>query len=310
MSLDVTGLSSYSDENKMPLIKKSILGGRTLQYITVQPDIKSSATINIIDSTLTAQAGACGWSADGTTELTQRELSVSPIKVNEAICVDTLESYYTQKMMNSGSYNEDVPFAQIFAEEKAEKINALIEDIVWKGDTVSGTGNLALVDGLNKLSADLVGVIVDGNVDAVSVGTGISGVNVIAIVDGMVDSIPADIIDADDLHLFVGYDTYRTYARALREENLFAYNGAEGDDFSMMIPGTNVKMIAVRGLNGTSRMLLTRAANIYFGTDLLNDAEDFKIFFSEDNDEVRFRSKWKMGVQFAFPTLAVDFTLA
>ena len=311
MSLNVGGLTSYSDENKMPLIKKSILEGRTLQYLTVQPDIKSAATINIIDSTLTAQAGACGWNASGTTALTQRELSVCPIKVNESICLDTLESYYTQKMMQPGSYNEDMPFEVIFADEKAAKIQAVIEDIIWKGDTVSGTGNLALCDGFNVLATSLSGTVVDGNTGSVTAVTGITSANVIDIVDGMVDSIPADIIDADDLNLFVGYDTYRTYARALRDANLFAYSGAEnqGEEFSQMIPGTNVRIVAVRGLNGTNRMLLSRKANLYFGTDLLNDSEDFKIFFSEDNDEVRFRAKWKMGVQFAFPEFVVDFTL-
>ena len=90
MSLDVSGLSAYTDENKMDLIKKSVLGGRTLDFISIQPDIKSSATINILDSNLVAAAGACGWSEAGTTELTQRTLSVCPLKVNEAICLDTL----------------------------------------------------------------------------------------------------------------------------------------------------------------------------------------------------------------------------
>ena len=57
MSLNVAGLSVYTDENKMDLIKKSILNGRTLEFITIQADIKSSATINILDSTLVGQAG-------------------------------------------------------------------------------------------------------------------------------------------------------------------------------------------------------------------------------------------------------------
>ena len=39
------------------------------------------------------------------------------------------------------------------------------------------------------------------------------------------------------------------------------------------------------------------------------DSEEFRIFYSEDNDEVRFRAKWKMGVQFAFPEFVVFFTL-
>lgn len=309
MALDVSGLSAFTDENKMDLIKKAILTGRSLEFMTIQPDIKSSATINILDSTLVGQAGSCGFNSDGTTILSQRTLSVDAIKVNESICIDTLEAYYTQKMMNPGSYNESIPFEQLYSEDKAEKIADMLESIVWKGDK-SGSGNIALADGLLKV-IDAEGSVVDGNVGAVTAATGITAGNVVEIIDGMVESVPADIIDADDLILFVGYDVYRVYAKALRNANLFHYTGAEnqGQEFSQMVPGTNVKVVAVKGLNGTNRMVLSRVANLYIGTDLLNDAEQFSIFYSKDNDEVRFVAKLKVGAQVAFPELVVEFTL-
>ena len=309
MALDVSGLSAFTDENKMDLIKKAILTGRSLEFMTIQPDIKSSATINILDSTLVGQAGSCGFNSDGTTVLSQRTLSVDAIKVNESICIDTLEAYYTQKMMNPGSYNESIPFEQLYSEDKAEKIADMLESIVWKGDK-SGSGNIALADGLLKV-IDAEGSVIDGNVGAVTAATGITAGNVVEIIDGMVESVPADIIDADDLILFVGYDVYRVYAKALRNANLFHYTGAEnqGQEFSQMVPGTNVKVVAVKGLNGTNRMVLSRVANLYIGTDLLNDAEQFSIFYSKDNDEVRFVAKLKVGSQVAFPELVVEFTL-
>lgn len=308
MSLNVNGLTAYVDENKMALIKKAVLGGRTLRFITVQPDIKSSATINIIDSDLVAQAGACGWNEAGETILTQQVLTVCPIRVNESICLDTLESYYTQKMMNPGSYNETIPFEEIYASEKADKINALIDDLLWKGDTVNGSGNFALCDGIIYQSDNVWSAsTVDGNTAGT---TAITASNVIAIVDGMSSVIPTDILGLNDLYLFVGYDVYRTYALALRNANLFHYTGAEnqGEDFSQMIPGTNVRIVAVRGLNGTNRMFLTNGSNLYFGTDLLSDAEEFKIFYDMNDDEVRFRAKWKQGVQAAFPEFIVQYT--
>jgi hypothetical protein len=310
MALNVTGLEAYVDENKLPLIKKSILGGRTLQYIQVQPDIKSSATINIIDSTLAAQAGSCGWNADGTTALTQRTLSVCPIKINESICLDTLEGYYTQKMINAGSYSDGAPeFEAIYTDEKAGKIAAMVDDIIWKGDVENGTGNLALCDGFLALfDGELSASTVNGNVDSASA---ITASNIIDIVDGMISVVPSDIIDSDNLVLFMGYDVYRTWAKALRDANLFHYTGAEdqGDKFTQMVPGTNVKVVAVRGLNGTDRMALSDGANMYFGTDLLNDFEDFALFYSEDNDEMRFRFKGKLGVNVAFPEFVVNFEL-
>jgi len=310
MSLNVSDLTAYVDENKMALIKKAVLGGRTLRYITVQPDIKSSATINIINSDLVAQAGACGWNEDGETILSQQELSVCPLRVNEAICLDTLEQYYTQKLMQPGSYNEQIPFEQLYASEKADKINALIDDLIWKGNTtLTGSTNLNLCDGFLRLAATQWSAsTVDGNP---SNYTSITVNNIIDIVDEAALVVPTDILGMNDLILFVGYDFYRTYATALRNANYFHYTGAEnqGEDYSQMVPGTNIKIVAVRGLNGTNKFFLTSASNLYFGTDLLSDAEDFSIFYSADFDEVRFRAKWKQGVQAAFPEFVVYFSL-
>jgi hypothetical protein len=302
MSLDVTGLSAYTEENLMPLIKKSVLEGKTSKIISVQPGIKSSATINTLSSTLLASAGACGWSASGSTALGQETITVSDIKINESICLNTLEGYYTQTLMRPGSYNEEIPFEQLFAEEKADQVQALVEDILWQGDT-AGSGNLALADGLIKnVSASVAG---GSGVDSAYSGS-LTPSNAIDAVDDMVDKVPTDVIGAEDLTLFMGHDSYRTYAKALRDANLFHYDGKEGADFEMMVPGTNVKAVAVRGLNGQDKMYLTPASNFYLGTDLLEDAEAFKIWYSQDNDEVRFLAKWKQGVGVAFPDFVVQ----
>jgi hypothetical protein len=310
MALNVLGLTTYTDENKMALIKKMVLGGRTLRFINVQPDIKSSATINILNSDLVAQPGSCGFNDDGETILTQQTLSVCPLKVNESICLDTLEQYYTQKLMRPGSYNEQIPFEELFASEKADKINALIDDLIWKGDTsLPPTNQLSLCDGFGVLaSVTFSGSVVQGNISS---ATAITASNIIGLIDDVSSVVPTNILGMDDLTLFVGYDTYRTYALALRNANLFHYTGAEnqGEDYSQMIPGTNIRVVAVRGLNGTNEMFLSSASNLYFGTDLLSDAEEFKIFYSADFDEVRFRAKWKQGVQFAFPDYVVYFHL-
>jgi len=309
MSLNVAGLTAYVDQTRMELIKKMILGGRSVRFLTVQPDVKSAASINLLSSNLIAQAGGCGFTNTGTTILTQQTLNVCPLKVNESICLDTLEQYYTQSMMNPGSYNTEIPFEQIYAEEKVSQISALIDDLIWKGNTVTGTGNLNLCNGFIRL-ADVTysGSVIDGNVIN---ATAITAANIIQLVDDAVNVIPANIIDMDDLYLYCGYDFYRTYATALRNSNLFAYTGAEdqGEQFSQMVPGTNVRLIAVRGLNGTNKFFISSKSNLYFGVDLLNDYENFELWYSLDNQEVRMASKWKQGVNAAFWDYVVYFKL-
>jgi hypothetical protein len=264
----------------------------------------------VLDSSLSIQAGGCGFSNAGTTSLTQRDLDVTPLKVNESICLDTLEAYWVSAQMQPGSYNESIPFEQLYAEQKAELIAAAVEDNIWKGNSPLFTAYTEF-DGFINLFENTAasGSTVAGNTGSV---TALTAANIIAVVDAMATAVPTDIIDAEDLVLFMGYDTYRLWATALRNSNLYSYTGAENqmDQFSQMIPGMNIRVIATRGLNATNRMYLSRAANFYYGTDLLNDYEAFDIFYSKDNQEVRFVAKWKSGVEVAFPSFVVAFKLA
>lgn len=308
MALDLTSLTQYTDEHSGQLIKEAILTGRTVDMVTVQGGVKHSQTVNRLSTALSAQAGACGWNPQGTTTLDQRVISVSPIKVNEAICLDDLEKYYTSVMMNPGSYNEAIPFEQIFAENKAEAIKSLMEDLIWKGDTVAGTGNLALADGFIKLFDDEQTA---GNLTNVGTYTIANfAADAIDIVDEAIAKLPDNVLGLDDLVVMLSYADYRKYAKAVRDANLFHYDGSEnqGEDFMQIHPGTNVRVIATKGLSGSDKFVVTPASNLIVGTDLLDDAEDFRIFYSQDNDEVRFLSKFKVGTQVAFIENVVWYT--
>jgi hypothetical protein len=308
MSLNVNGLQAYVDQERMSLIKKMILGGRSTRFLTVQPDIKSAASINLLSSQLVAQAGGCGFTDAGQTILTQNTLNVCPLKVNESICIDTLEQYYLQSLLAPGSYDTDFGFEQLYAEEKVSQISSLIDTLIWQGNTAV-TGQTGLCDGFITLANTTYSAsTVDGNV---SNATAITASNIIGLVDDAVNVIPANIIDMDDLYLYCGYDFYRTYATALRNANLFAYTGAEdqGESFSQMVPGTNVRLIAVKGLNGTNKFFISSKSNLYFGCDLLNDYENLEIFYSMDFQEVRVVAKWKSGVNAAFWDYVVYFKL-
>jgi hypothetical protein len=309
MALNVAGLQAYVDQEKMALIRKFVLEGRSANFLTIQPDIKSSASINILSSELVAQAGGCGFTNEGETILTQQPLSVCPLKVNESICLDTLEGYYTQYMMNPGSYNTQIPFEQTYVLDKIANISSLIDTLIWQGNTAT-TGQTSLCDGYITLAdTTYSGSVINGNTSSASA---ITANNIIGLIDDMSSSIDVNIINMDDLYLYVGYDTYRTYQIALRNANLFHYNGQQdqGENFSQVIPGQNIRVIALKGLNGTNKMFLSTKSNLYYGVDMLNDYENFELFFSQDFQEVRMVAKWKMGVNAAFWEYVSYFKLA
>ena len=309
MAFNVTGLTNYTNEQSTELVVKSLFGGKTAALLQaagqVQVGVKSAEALNILDSDVYFQADGCGYTASGNTTFSQRTITVGKIKVEETLCPKTLEAKWMQTQIAAGS-PEAVPFEEQIGNEKSSKIAKLLEVAMWQGDTATSNTNpnTNKFDGFVKIIGDATAV--DGNTSS---ATAITSANIDDLVDDMYAAIPADIADADDLVLWVGIDTFKKYTAALRNNNLFHY-AADSEGMEIMIPATNVKMVGVGGLNGTDKMYLGRLNNFFVGTDLANEEEEYKFWYSQDNDEVRFRATCKYGVQVGFPDQIVEFILA
>ena len=310
MAFNVTGLTNYTNELSTELVVRSLFGSKTAAVLQaagqVQVGVKSAEALNILSSDVFFQQDGCGYLASGNTTFSQRVITVGKIKVEETLCPKTLEAKWLQTQMAPGS-PESVPFEEQIGQEKASRIAKLLEISMWQGDIASGNTNpnTNRFDGFTKIIDAASASTVSGNTSA---ATAITVGNVEDLIDNMYNVIPADIADADDLVLFVGIDTFKKYTTALRASNLFHY-AADSEGMEIMIPATNVKMIAVGGLNGTNRMFLGRLSNFFVGTDLANEEEEYRFWYSQDNDEVRFRATMKYGVQIAFPDQLVQFKL-
>lgn len=310
MAFNVTGLTDYTNQQSTDLVLKSLFGSKTAAVLQaagqVQVGVKSAEALNILTGDVYFQADGCGYTASGNTTFTQRNITVGKIKVEETLCPKTLEAKWMQTQIAAGS-PEEVPFEEQIGNDKASRIAKLLEVAMWQGDTATSNTNpnTNRFDGFNKVIDDAA-ASVDGNTTA---ATAITTSNVETLVDDIYNALPADIADAEDLVLFVGIDTFKKYSTALRASNLFHY-AADSEGMEIVVPATNMKMIAVGGLNGTDRMFAGRMANFFVGTDLANEEEEYRFWYSQDNDEVRFRATMKYGVQVAFPDQIVEFTLA
>jgi hypothetical protein len=314
MSFSVGTLAAYTKENEKLLVVSSVLGSKTATLIkeagTVLVGVKSSETINIMETDAVFQDGSsCGFNASGLTSFTQRAVTVGKIKVNEALCLKDLESKYLQKALPAGSMYTSMVFAEEYTNRKAEKIADQLEKALWQGNTSSVDVNLNKFDGLIKLITAAGASVVNANSVAFHgvVETAITDANVVSIFDDIYKAIPAQVVDKDDIAIFCGMDVFRTYTVKLKTSNLFHYKYDEAANGQFFLPGTNVRVIAVQGLNGTNDIVAARISNFYIGTDLLNEEERFELFFAKEADQMRFVSEFKMGINFAFPDEIVKF---
>jgi hypothetical protein len=278
MAYNVAALTDYTKENEQLLVMKSLFGSKTQELIqkegNIMTGVKSSEKINILDTDATFQTGGtCGFLSSGTTTFTQRTVTVGKIKINESLCPKALEAKYTQKALQLGSRYDSIPFEEQYTMQKAGKIAEQLEVAFWQGDTSSVNANLNKFDGLIKL-IDAAGTAANGNPTAITTGTGITTSNVKGIVAGMWLAMPANIMGKDDIRIFCGWDTFNKFISAYTDVNLFHFapSGSEvsAANGEVIVPGTNYKLTAVHGLDGTNRLFAIRMSNIFLGRALGN----------------------------------------
>lgn len=317
MALSFSGLSAYTKQLVEPLLTSAVFGAKTQQLILqngiVLKEVKSSASIPLIDTDAFFQAQSCSFDASGTTTISQRTVTVGKIKVEEKICPKDMETYFTQEALRAGSTYEDfgnANFQAVYLDKKNARIAAQLEKAIWQGDTDSTDANLNKFNGLVKLID--AGSPVDANVSGYTGVTGspiatITQSNVIAATEGIYKAIPVEILHRGDVKIFVGNDWYRLLIMAYRALNLFAYNPQDAEASTFILPGTNIEVVSVNGLNSTGDAYAISLANMAIGVDLENEENNYKMWYSEDNNDVRFRVEFKIGVNVAFTTECVKF---
>jgi hypothetical protein len=299
---NLSSLQSYTDEVGGELIRRAILEGETAKIIKVQPGIKGSQAINLLDSTLVVQDGTCGWNSSGSTTYTQRDIAVCNYKVNEALCPADLNDYWLGQLLTPGSYNETVPFEQQIAELKTAQISQYIENLMWQASSAttcfSGFKELFAQDGSGSTTVT-GGIVVTGQ-------SAISSVSALTQVDALVEQIPDDVVDRTDWVVFMSHANYRKYLINYRTANYYHFNPENSyQDFKTFHPATNILVHPVGGLNGSNLVVLAPAGYMVMGVDLMSDSETLKMFYSVDFDEVRLRSNFKIGVQIAWPQFVI-----
>lgn len=315
MSLVFSSIAAYTKQEIAPLLTEAVFAAKTQSLIKtggiLLPKTKSSVKVPKLATNANFQADSCGWNPSGTTTLSQATVTVGKIKIEETICPKDFEAYFSQEALKAGSTYEDFGWADFqtkFTEQKNKMIAKQLEVAIWQGDTASSNPNLLSFDGLIKLID--AGSPVDANVSGYVSGGPLSVItasNVVSALNAVYKAIPVEIVNEADLKVMVGFDVYRLAVLAYQALNLYNYKVDADMNQTFIIPGTNVELVAVNGLNGTGDIYATTVSNIAMAFDLEAEEENYTIWYSKDNNEVRYRVAFKLGVGVAYTQLCVKF---
>lgn len=304
-NFDLGGLATYTDQLSPDIISEAVLTPVTMKYVNVVPGIKGTQNVNLLSETLVVQTGTtCGWSDQGDVTFTVAPISVQSLKVNQSLCLQELNTLWLGSYLNAGSYNEQAPFEQAIIDLQTKQIKRYNEDLLWNAS--SGTSAFS---GFREIfaSANFVsngGVKLTGQTALCSV-TGATvqeqANRVLAQVDNLINALDRNVYDRDDIIVYMSQSQFKCYLTALRNVNNFHFTEPTlGQVYEVFHPQTNYKVVGVPGLNGSNLIVIGAMQYMLVGTDLTSDEDSFRAWWSQDFQEVRVMSAWKLGTQVAF----------
>jgi hypothetical protein len=296
---NVAGLQPYVDEQREDLIHRSVTEAQTLSYIAIQQGIKGSEELKLLNDSIVYQTGDCSMSPSGDTIFTDRAIAVETIGYLKRFCQKDLAGFWTQLALRPGAMAEDktLPFEQILINYLLELHAFELEKLIWQGNKASGVGNLAFMNGFNQFLT-----VANGCVDLNTSGaTSIDATNAFDIFYEAFTNTPSNIAEGQDFICFTGRENFNFLLKNLVDLNLYNYNPTQIATLSeLLLPGTNMRVVKVNGLNGTTKIYTGRASHFFFGTDLSSDFESYDLWYSFDDDVIYLRSKFRAGVQVPF----------
>ena len=294
-SATYTSINKYVDQLYDGFIASVVGKVRTLDFITIVPDVKYSKVVPTVDTTLDfVAADTCTTFANGaTTSVVGVTLTACYLKSEESFCLNEMEQYYFGQYMRRGSTQEQLPFEEAFMDEKMGKIAKKLDQIFWQGNScVTG-----LIAGATAGGASLVTA-------SFSVSTAANN-GVIATFDAMADALNSDML-SEELVLFCGQDTFDKYTRSIRNLNLYHFSPDEINGASVRMFGKrNITIVATVGLDGRNQAILTKPEFILWGTDLAPADEALAGEYNFQLDRYLMRYKVKIAAGIAFPARAV-----
>ena len=282
MAYNVESLGAYVQENKDIILKDIVFGGEygnTIPLMTKQLGIKTTEKIHpsTLEAVLQDVSGECGFTPQGDLKITERSITTSQKKVNMEFCLEKLLGKFAEYKVRVGANEDALPFEAEIIDGLVKSINKQVEKGVWTDLITNTTAQLTVAS------------------------TGTAYERVMAVYMALPEAILEDAV------IFVSPATFREYVKDLVDKNFYHYNPADGDLEEIFIPGSGVKVRKANGLAEQTDDVIfgTSPKNMIYGTDFMDNKEEIKAWFSDDNDTYRIKVRFNYGANVAFPDLVV-----
>ena len=315
LATTVTVNSTYAGEFAGEYIAAALLSASTIDDggLTVKANIAFKEVIKKLATTAIVQSASCDFDPQSTITLTERIIEPKELQVNLQLCkYDFVNDFESQSMGFGLGQTLPPKFSDFLIAHVAAEVAQNTELNIWQGDTAGAT--YTSFDGFEKLIA---AAVTSGDIPAAQAITSVAltSANIIDKLSEVVDAIPGALYGKEDLFLYIGTKAAKLYVQALGG---FGANGLGANGVANMgtqwwnngsLTVNGVKIFVCPGMSD-NKMYAAQRSNLYFGTGLLNSAQEVKVLDMADLDgsnNVRMIMRFTSAVQFGIASDLVEY---
>lgn len=263
---DLTNLPEYNSYGDDMLIK-AFLGLTLPKYSSVRPNLKGTTEkVGFVTNDIILQDISCGFDPTGTTNQNLVTIDLCNKKLNQQLCPYDLYDTYLSQYLSNANFQETVPFEEVILQDITNRVSNEIEIQLWRNTTASGGTQYN-----SQCFNGVLSLITSGNGATAVSYTAATANNGLDVFTKYYQSIPENVLHRNDLVIYCSYADYRSLIASMRNSsfvNLFSFDdasAASGQEWSVMLPGTNVRVIPTQGLNSQNRVIAGAAEYIMIG---------------------------------------------
>lgn len=291
MGFDVSSLTNYT-QKATQLLREGVLFSDSMANYSIQTGIKYIEPLNILDTDVYFQAGACSLGNSGDTKISEKNITVASYAVKKSFCVQDLQKKNLPLVPGSGLESLAPELEAVLTDDIIAKTKAMIEADLWLGKS-------GLIDGWFKNLSGCTGAI---SITQYS-GVTITQSNVDDVFAEFVSKITDAMWSRGVLTIHCSVPIYNMYKRNRLEANYYHDNNANQlgamETWYFGYEG-QIKVKAEPGLAGSNFVMLTWDKNLFIGVDEINEESYAKWVYDEVTDLLWYKSYFKLGTQIAF----------
>jgi len=323
MAVTLNGFSAYVKANPNILIDAVIKSSSVFDSVlgfSVFDDVKSKAERPLnIGATVKYNSGdparqfADAIAGTGTavkSDLTMNSISVEDEQLSAIFDFTTYEfdAALTQEAKKQGSASDDLVYIAAFTALVTSKMREVNDEMVWQGDTASSDINLKKFDGFVKQIKSATGA--DKAIVTGTAAAPLTAANAISKINELITTYNANFPKLIKVKkgIYLSNADFQVARKAFTGlTTVIDKNTIISDSMVTMyqVPGTNVYLYAMDGLDGTNEQIMCRPAVLSPVTD--SASEDAAVTLTQDpTTEIwYFKSKFKLGAKVAITSEVV-----